>query len=64
MRGYAHLKLPCLVAGMVAGVDSINDLDVLRHGAMSALFGGIRAPSTLRSFVRAFTWGDLLFGER
>jgi len=31
--------------------------DHLRHGAMPALFGGVRAPSTLGSFLRAFTWG-------
>ena len=43
----AHLKVPALVAGMAAGADSIDDMDVLRHGAMGALFGGIRAPSTL-----------------
>ena len=40
----AHLKVPCLVAGMAAGADSIEDMDVLRHGAMAALFGGVRAP--------------------
>jgi hypothetical protein len=56
----AHLKVPCLVAGMAAGADSIDDLDVLRHGAMPALFGGIRAPSTLGSFLRSFTWGNVL----
>ncbi len=56
----AHLKVSCLVAGMVAGADSIDDLDVLRHGAMPALFGGIRAPSTLGSFLRSFTWGNVL----
>jgi len=56
----AHLKIPCLVAGMAAGADSIDDLDLLRHGAMPALFGGIRAPSTLGSFLRAFTWGNVL----
>ena len=39
--------MPCLVAGMAAGVNSIDDMDVLRHGAMADLFGGIRAPSTL-----------------
>jgi hypothetical protein len=39
----AHLKAGCLVAGMAAGADSIDDLDVLRHGAMGELFGGIRA---------------------
>jgi len=54
----ADLKVSCLVAGMAAGADSIDDLDVLRHGAMAVLFGGVRAPSTLGSFLRAFTWGN------
>ena len=36
----AHLKVPCLVAGMAAGADSIDDMDLLRHGAMPDLFGG------------------------
>ena len=36
----AHLKVGCLVAGMAAGADSIDDMDVLRHGAMGELFGG------------------------
>ena len=39
----AQLKVPCLVAGMIARADSINDMDLLRHGAMPVLFGGIRA---------------------
>ena len=56
----AHLKVPCLAAGMIAGADSIDDMGLLRHGAMPALFGGIRAPSTLGSFLRAFTWGNVL----
>jgi Transposase DDE domain group 1 len=56
----AHLKVPGLAAGMIAGADSIDDMDLLRHGAMPALFGGIRAPSTLGSFLRAFTWGNVL----
>ena len=54
-----HLKIPCLVAGMAAGTDSIDDMDVLRHGAMTEVFGGIRAPSTLGSFLRSFTWGNV-----
>ena len=33
-------------------------MDVLRHGAMGRLFGGVRAPSTLGSFLRSFTWGN------
>ena len=54
----AHLKVPCLVAGMAVGADSIDDMDLLRHGAMSALFGGIRAPSTLGSHLRCYTSGQ------
>ena len=55
----AHLKVPCLVAGMAAGADSIDDMDMLRHGAMDKLFGGIRAPSTLGSHLRSYTWGNV-----
>src|SRR5882762_4833997 len=55
----ADLKVACLVAGMAAGADSIDDMDLLRHGAMSALFGGIRAPSTLGSHLRSYTWGNV-----
>ncbi|MFJ5726274.1 IS1380 family transposase [Streptomyces sp. NPDC093149] len=56
----ADAKVTSIVAGMVAGADSIDDLDVLRHGATPALFGGIRAPSTLGTFLRAFTHGHAL----
>ena len=55
----AHLKVPGLVAGMVAGADSIDDMDLLRHGAMRKLFTGVRAPSTLGTFLRAFTFGHV-----
>ena len=51
----AQLKVGCLVAGMAAGADSIDDMDLLRHGAMPALFGGVRAPSTLGSHLRCYT---------
>src|SRR5437660_11196742 len=54
------VKVPGIVAGMAGGADSIDDLDLLRHGAMGALFGGLRAPSTLGSFLRSFTWGNVL----
>ncbi|MFC9931917.1 transposase [Streptomyces sp. NPDC127190] len=56
----ADAKVTSIVAGMAAGADSIDDLDVLRHGAMPALFGGIRAPSALGTFLRAFTHGHVL----
>jgi hypothetical protein len=55
----AHLKIPGIVAGMIAGADSIDDLDVVRHGGMGGLFGGVRAPSTLGSFLRGFDWGNV-----
>jgi hypothetical protein len=55
----AHLKVPALIAGMAAGADSIDDMDVLRHGAMDVLFGGVRAPSTLGSHLRSYTWGNV-----
>jgi hypothetical protein len=44
---------------MLAGADSIDDLDVLRHGGMGELFDGVRAPSTLGSFLRALSWGNV-----
>ncbi|MFI9042503.1 transposase [Streptomyces sp. NPDC053726] len=56
----ADAKVTSLVGGMAAGADSIDDLHVLRHGAMPALFRGVRAPSTLGTFLRAFTHGHAL----
>jgi len=55
----AGAKVSAIVAGMVAGADSIEDLDVLRHGAMGRLFAGVRAPSTLGTFLRALRWGHV-----
>ena len=56
----ADAKVTSIVAGMAAGADSIDDLNVLRHGAMPAVFAGVRAPSTLGTFLRAFTHGHAL----
>src|SRR3954454_5224047 len=53
-------KVAAIVAAMAAGADSIDDLNVLRHGGMGRLFGGVYAPSTLGSFLRFFTWGHSL----
>jgi len=55
----AQVKIGCLVAGMTAGADSIDDMGLLRHGALPGLFGGVRASSTLGSFLRSFTWGNV-----
>jgi hypothetical protein len=55
----AGAKVGSLVAGMVAGADSISDMDVLRHGGMDRLFIGVRAPSTLGTFLREFRFGHV-----
>ncbi|MBB2997649.1 IS1380 family transposase [Paeniglutamicibacter cryotolerans] len=53
------LKIASLVAGMVAGADSIDDMALLRHGAMKKVFTACYAPSTLGSFLRSFTFGHV-----
>ena len=55
----AGLKVTALVAGMLAGADSIDDMALLRHGGMKKLFTGTYAPSTLGSFLRRFTFGHV-----
>jgi hypothetical protein len=52
-------KVATIVAGMAAGADSIDDLDLLRHGGMGGLFDGVYAPSTAGSFLRSFTFGHV-----
>jgi len=53
------LKVSALVAGMVAGADSIAEMAVLRHGGMGRLFTGVRAPSTLGTFLRSVRFGHV-----
>jgi hypothetical protein len=55
----AGSKVACLVAGMLAGADSIADMGLLRHGGMGRLMVGVRAPSTLGTFLRAFRFGHV-----
>ena len=63
-----HLSVPSanaadksrsVVAGMLAGADSIDDLDLLRAGGMARVVPGVRAPSTLGTFLRTFTHGHV-----
>lgn len=56
---HAGSKITALVAGMVAGADSIEDMNLLRHGGMGRLFTGVFAPSTLGSFLRCFAFGHV-----
>jgi hypothetical protein len=55
----ATLKLTSVVAGMAAGADSIDDLDVVRSGGMKKLFGGVYACATLGILLREFTHGHV-----
>ena len=56
----AGRKVMALVFSMVLGADSIDDTDVLRAGRTRRLLGGwIPAPSTLGTFLRAFTFGHV-----
>ena len=55
----AGAKVASLGAGMVAGADSIDDMALLRHGGMGKVFTKAYAPSTLGSFLGAFTFGHV-----
>ena len=50
-------KITTIVAGMAAGADCIDDLDVVRSGGMHRLFGAVYAPATVGQFLREFTHG-------
>ena len=55
----ASAKAACVVGGMLAGADSIDDMALLRHGAMGTVFDRPYAPSTLGSFLREFSFGHV-----
>ena len=50
-------KLATVIAGMCAGADSIDDLDLVRSGGMKTVFDGVYAPSTIGTLLREFTFG-------
>jgi hypothetical protein len=53
-------KVMSLVHGMLAGGDSIDDMNVLRAGSTGLILGHqVMAPSTLGTFLRAFTFGHV-----
>ena len=53
-------KLTSIIAGMAAGADSIDDLQIVRSGGMKQMFTGVYAPATLGQFLREFTHGHTL----
>ena len=65
----AGRKVMALIFAMVLGADCIDDCEVLRAGRTRRLLGGwLPAPSTLGTFLRAFTFGhvrqlDRVLGE-
>ncbi len=65
----AGSKVMTLVSAMLLGADSIDDCDVLRSGRTATVVGHrVAAPSTLGTFLRAFTFGhvrqlDRVLGE-
>lgn len=46
-------------SSLVAGADSIDDMNLLRHGGMSSLFDAVYAPSTLGSHLREYQFGHV-----
>jgi hypothetical protein len=65
----ADLKAMTLVSALLAGAECIDDVDLLRSGATASVIGQwVAAPSTIGTFLRAFTWGharqlDAISGE-
>jgi len=53
-------KVMTLVSAMALGADCVDDCDLLRSGQTRAVLGhGVSAPSTLGTFLRAFTFGHV-----
>ncbi len=53
-------KITSIVAGMAAGADCIDDLDVIRAGGMGRLFAEVYACATVGQLLREFTHGHSL----
>lgn len=59
--GHANpgIKAMTIIDSLLAGGDCIDDADALRSGATAAVLGHeLRAPSTLGTFLRSFSWAD------
>ena len=52
-------KLTSVIAGLLTGADSIDDLNMIRAGGMKRLFGDVYAPATLGILLREFTGGHV-----
>jgi len=52
-------KALTVIGSVLAGGDCIDDVNLLRSGALPELFDGVRAPSTVGSWLRALRWGHV-----
>jgi hypothetical protein len=50
-------KLTTIIAGMMCGADSIDDVNLLRARRHPRVFGQVYAPSTLGIYLREFIFG-------
>jgi hypothetical protein len=58
--GNEGAKVMTLISAMALGADCIDDCDVLRSGRTADVLGHrVMAPSTLGTFLRAFTFGHV-----
>ena len=58
-RANSGTKAMTVIGAMLAGGDSIADVDVLRTGAAPELFDRTRAPSTIGTWLRGFIWATV-----
>lgn len=58
-RANGGTKAATVIGAMLAGGDSIDDVDVLRAGAAPEVFDQIRAPSTVGTWLRSFNWASV-----
>ncbi len=61
-RGQANvgIKAMTVIMSILAGGDCIDDVNMLRAGSVSRILGhGLRAASTIGTFLRTFTWGHV-----
>jgi len=63
-RASCGTKAMTVIGAMLAGADSIDDVDVLRAGAAPELFDQIRAPSTIGTWLRGFIWATVRMFDR
>ncbi len=66
-RGHANvgIKAMTLIESALAGGECIDDADRMRVAATPSVLGhAVRAPSTLGTFLRSFTWGHAAQLER